>query len=136
MGAPEIVVKRAWACSSRFTPVGAPIGRSGDFSSVGASVFSAHVFSAAFGWRLSKTSAIGLSATCGFSGFFSMLAFPINALFLDDREVSAWEQGVRHHNDRSVCTHTFSVAVILSEVGSSRMRTSHAVEGSLCLRLE
>ena len=33
-GKPEIVVKSARPCSSRFTPVGEPIGRSGDFSSL------------------------------------------------------------------------------------------------------
>src|ERR1035438_2410112 len=90
IGTPEIVVKRACPCSSRFTPVGAPIGRSGDFSSVGASVFSAHFFSPSAGWRSSNTSAIGLSATCGFTGFFSMRT-PV--FCLDNREVSAEEQG-------------------------------------------
>ena len=60
MGTPEMVVKRAWPCSSTLTPVGAPMGRSGDFSSVGANVFSAHFFSAAEGWRFSKTSTMGL----------------------------------------------------------------------------
>ena len=38
-------------CSSRLMPVGAPIGFSGAFSSVGASVFSAHCFSDSEGWR-------------------------------------------------------------------------------------
>src|SRR5271167_1779161 len=84
MGTPEIVVKRALPCSSRFTPVGAPIGCSGDFSRVGASVFSAHCFSAAEGWRFSKTSAMGLSATCGLDGFFSGIGTPV--LPCDDRE--------------------------------------------------
>src|SRR5438270_4771380 len=65
MGRPEIVVNRAWPCSSRLVPVGAPIGRSGLFSSVGARAFSAQFFSAAEGWRFSKTFAIGLSATSG-----------------------------------------------------------------------
>ena len=59
MGTPEIVVKRAWPCSSRLMPVGEPIGLSGDFSRVGARVFSAQFFSASEGWRSSKTSAIG-----------------------------------------------------------------------------
>src|ERR1700730_5252884 len=93
MGKPEIVVKRAWPCSSRFTPVGAPIGRSGFFSSVGASVFSAQFFSTSEGWRFSKTSAIGFSATCGWSegrdGFFGMRT-PV--LYFDDREGGAREQ--------------------------------------------
>src|SRR5258708_669893 len=71
MGTPEIVVKRARPCSSTLVPVGAPIGRSGDFSRVGKSVFSAQFFSASEGWRLSNTSAMGLSATCGLDGFFS-----------------------------------------------------------------
>src|SRR5579872_1349080 len=48
------------------TPVGAPIGRSGDFSSVGARVFSAHCFSLSDGLRSSKTSEIRFSATGGF----------------------------------------------------------------------
>src|SRR5580704_14026634 len=84
MGTPEIVVKRARPCSSRFTPVGTPIGRSGDFSRVGASVFSAHSFSAVEGWRLSKTSATGLSATCGLDGFFSGMRTPV--FLCDDKE--------------------------------------------------
>src|SRR6266852_3813794 len=91
MGTPEIVVKRAFPCSSRFTPVGAPIGRSGDFSSVGASVFSAQFFSPSEGWRFSKTSAIGVSATCGFDGFFSGMLAPV--FYCDDREVNAGGQG-------------------------------------------
>src|ERR1700728_3031241 len=48
------------------------MGHSGDFSRVGARVFSAHFFSASEGWRFSKMSAIGLSATRGFDGFFGM----------------------------------------------------------------
>src|ERR1700726_2112210 len=83
-GTPEIVVKRACPCSSRFTPVGAPIGRSGDFSRVGASVFSAHPFSASEGCRFSKTSAMGLSATCGLDGFFSGIGNLV--LLCDDKE--------------------------------------------------
>src|SRR5438067_4952179 len=94
MGTPEIVVKRARPCSSRFTPVGAPMGRSGAFSRVGASVFSAHFFSASDGWRLSKTPAIGLSATCGF------LSMRSPVLYLDDREGTA--VGARCSADRSV----------------------------------
>src|ERR1700685_917223 len=89
-GTPEMVVKRSWPCASRFTPVGAPMGRSGDFSSVGASVFSAHCFSDSEGWRFSKTSAIGLSALCAFGGFFGMQT-PV--LCFDDREARASEQG-------------------------------------------
>src|SRR5580700_665369 len=63
MGTPEIVVKRAFPLASRLVPVGAPIGRSGVFSSVGPSVFSAQSFSLAEGCRPSKTSLTGLSAT-------------------------------------------------------------------------
>src|SRR5262245_53542423 len=66
MGTPEIVVKRALPSSSRFVPVGAPIGRSGAFSSAGCSVFSAHCFSPAEGVRPSKTSAIGDSTVVFF----------------------------------------------------------------------
>src|SRR3954469_25392405 len=94
MGTPEIVVKRAWPCSSRFTPVGAPIGRSGAFPRLGARVFSAHFFSASEGWRLSNTSATGLSATCGF------LSMRSPVLYLDDREGTA--VGASCSADRSV----------------------------------
>src|ERR1700722_17657785 len=84
-----MVVKRAWPCSSRFVPVGAPIGRSGDFSTVGDSFFLAQLFSASEGCRFSKTSAIGLSATCSL-GFLTMRT-PV--FCFDDREVTAQEQG-------------------------------------------
>src|SRR5882757_1977959 len=83
-GTPEIVVKRACPCSPTFTPLGAPIGCSGDFSSVGASVFSAHFFSAAEGRRSSKMSLMGFSATCGLDGFFSGMMTPV--FYCDDRE--------------------------------------------------
>src|SRR5260370_28224975 len=58
-----MVLNRAWPWSSRVVPVGALIGFSGALSSVGARVFSAQSFSDAAGWRPSKTSEIGLSAT-------------------------------------------------------------------------
>src|SRR5688572_3101199 len=61
-----MVVKRALPFSSRLTPLGAPTGFSGDFSSAGASVFSAQSFSDAEGWRPSKTSCTGDSATLFF----------------------------------------------------------------------
>src|SRR5580698_675040 len=103
MGTPEIVVKRACPCSSRFTPVGAPIGRSGDFSSVGARVFSAQSFSAAEGWRFLKTSTMGLSATCGLDGFLSGMSTP--EFSCDDREGRASGQGgISIPDDRSVNT--------------------------------
>src|SRR4029077_17535138 len=74
--------------------------RSGFFSSGDASVLSAQFFSAAEGWRFSKTSAIGLSATCGLDGCFSMRT---PALQFDDRELRAEEQGeTSAENDRSV----------------------------------
>jgi hypothetical protein len=63
MGTPEIVVKRARPLSSMFEPVAAPMGFSGDFSSDGKSVFSAHRFSESEGCRSSVTSEIGLSET-------------------------------------------------------------------------
>src|SRR5260370_23700515 len=63
MGTPETVVKRARPCSSTFTPLGAPIGFSGDFSRAGSSVFSAHCFSDSEGWRFSTTSEMGVSGT-------------------------------------------------------------------------
>ena len=90
MGTPEIVVKRACPCSSTFTPVGAPIGRSRALSIVGASVFSAQFFSLAEGWRFSKTSAAGFSAICGLDGFFSIRT-PM--FCCDDREGRARGQG-------------------------------------------
>src|SRR5437868_13346251 len=63
MGMPLMVVKRALPASSRFTPEAAPMGRSGAFSSAGAKVSSAHCFSDGEGFRRSKTSAMGDSAT-------------------------------------------------------------------------
>src|ERR1035438_9970221 len=100
MGTPETVVKRACPCSSTFMPVGAPIGRSGAFSRVGASVFSAQFFSASEERRFSKTSATGFSATCGLDCFFSIRT-PV--FCCDDREASATGQGGgRSQNDRSV----------------------------------
>src|SRR4029077_10958337 len=94
MGTPEIVVKRACPCSSRFTPLGAPIGRSGDFSTVGASVFSAHFFSAPEGLRFSKTSASGFSATCGrFDDCDGFLCMRTPMLYFDDREGPRIGQG-------------------------------------------
>src|SRR5260370_181286 len=74
-----MVLKRAWPCSSRLVPVGALIGFSGALSSVGARVFSAQSFSDAAGWRPSKTSEIGLSATVlrrSAFGLFSGIQFP------------------------------------------------------------
>src|ERR1700722_5766276 len=90
MGTPEMVVKGACPCSSTFTPVGAPIGRSGAFSRVGASVFSAQFFSASEERRFSKTSATGFSATRGLDCFFSIRT-PV--FCCDDREASATGQG-------------------------------------------
>src|SRR5690349_21655898 len=56
-----MVVNRALPFSSRFMPDAAPIGCSEVFSKAGRSVFSAHSFSAAEGWRPSNVSWIGLS---------------------------------------------------------------------------
>src|SRR5580692_10203745 len=89
MGTLEIVEKRACPFSSRFVPVGAPIGRSGAFSSVGANVFSAHCFSVGEGWRLSKTSAIGVSTTCSLEDFLSAMNTPSS---FDDRRVGRCPQ--------------------------------------------
>src|SRR5215469_10916473 len=72
-----MVVKLALPFSSRFTPVAPPIGFSGFFSSVGASVFSAHCFSDSEGCRPSKISWIGDSATL--DGFFFSLPLAIAA---------------------------------------------------------
>src|SRR5271169_6020607 len=59
-----MVVKRAWPCSSTLMPLAAPMGFSGAFSRVGASVFSAHCFSDSDGWRpFSRISVTGDSAT-------------------------------------------------------------------------
>src|SRR6266850_7778225 len=88
MGAFEIVLKRAWPCSSRLVPVAAPIGFSEALSSVGSRVFSAHSFSGAEGCRPSKTSEIGLSATAGFVtlalGFFSVIRLPTLSLMIEE----------------------------------------------------
>src|ERR1035441_2721680 len=83
-----MVLKRACPCSSRFVPVEAPIGFSGAFSRVGASVFSAHAFSEAAGWRLSNRSEIGLSANvCCASDFdfFSGIRLPTVSLMIEER---------------------------------------------------
>src|SRR6266576_5155583 len=88
MGTFEIVLKRAWPCSSRLVPVAAPIVFSGDFSRVGASVFSAQAFSWTDGWRPSKTSEIGRSATAGLVtlafGFFSGIRLPTLDLIIEE----------------------------------------------------
>src|SRR5271156_1516701 len=99
MGTPEIVVKRACPCSSILIPVGDPLGRSGAFSIVGARVFSAQFFSASDGCRFSKTSATGLSATCGLDAFFPI---PPPVFRSDDREVGAYGQGGTARNKRPV----------------------------------
>src|SRR5258708_3816021 len=75
MGTLEIVLKRAWPWSSRFTPEAAPIGFSGFLARVGARTVSAHAFSPSEGRRPSKTSAMGRSAT-GWSGLRSGIHAP------------------------------------------------------------
>src|SRR5262249_8894571 len=90
---PEIVVKRACPCSSRFIPLGAPIDFSGDFSKVGWSVFSAHCFSDDEGARPSKTAAIGLSAT--FLGGCLAICFLLDdRRAVDDQQAPAYEDVV------------------------------------------
>src|SRR6185503_6200403 len=59
-GTPEMVENRARPCSSTLTPLGAPNGFSGAFSSVGRSARSAHLFSDSEGSRPRDTSALGL----------------------------------------------------------------------------
>src|SRR5882762_5082975 len=92
MGTFEIVLKRAWPCSSMLVPVAAPMGFSGALSSVGSRVFSAHSFSGAEGCRPSKTSEIGLSATTGFVtlafGFFSDIQLPTLSLMIEEHRGS------------------------------------------------
>src|ERR1700688_1440775 len=90
-GTPEIVVNRACPCSPRFTPVGAPIGCSGDFSIVRESVFYTHVFSASQRCLFSKPSAARRSAKWGLDGFFNGMMTPV--LCCDDREARASGQG-------------------------------------------
>ena len=70
-------MNRALPCSSTFTPVAAPIGFSGDFSSAGRSVFSAHCFSAGEGVRFSKTSAMGDGAG-GLVGVFADMGIQVS----------------------------------------------------------
>src|SRR6185312_3698100 len=57
-----MVVKRAFPFWSRLTPDAEPMGRSGPFTSAGASVVSAQFFSEGEGLRSAKMSWIGLSA--------------------------------------------------------------------------
>src|SRR3981081_1978181 len=100
MGTPEIVVKRARPCSSTLVPVGAPIARSGVFSRVGNSVFSAQFFSPSEGRRFSNTSAMGLSATCGLEGFSPGMDTLVYCC--DDREAGGCEQGGEMQQERPV----------------------------------
>src|SRR5215471_19923330 len=92
MGTPEMVENRARLCSSRLTPVGAPIGFSGDFSSVGSSVRSAHFVSASAGFRSLETSVIGLS---GSGAVFLSAIFTVD----DRRGRKRW---AREESDRLV----------------------------------
>src|SRR3954453_21033760 len=62
MGTAGMVLKRPLPCSSRVVPGGAPLGFSGVFSRIGASVRSAHCCSEVEGWRPSTTSLIAESA--------------------------------------------------------------------------
>src|SRR4051812_41415748 len=91
-----MVVKRALPFSSRFTPDAAPIGRSGFFSSAGASVFSAQSFSAVEGCRPSKTSLPGDSATPG----VLFLSFSVG--ILPSQHLSFGDFG-QTKNDRRCC---------------------------------
>src|SRR5258708_38570761 len=101
-GTPEIVVKRACPCSSRFMPVAAPIGFSGAFSIVGASVSSAHFFSAEEGWRFTKRSAMGVSAIVGGLGdFLSGMNTPVFCLMIGKPAPAGKAKGC-DQNDRSV----------------------------------
>src|SRR6267154_6399908 len=69
-------------------PVAAPIGFSGDFSSVLASVVSAQRFSESDGWRPSKTSAIGLSATpLGSFFLFTKSAIEVSTPIIEMRKM-------------------------------------------------
>src|ERR1035441_2300257 len=83
MGRFEMVLKRAWPCSSRLVPVEAPIGFSAALSSVGARVFSAQFLSDAVRWRPSKTSEIGLLRGSAFR-LFSAIQFPTPALMIEE----------------------------------------------------
>src|SRR4051795_10088427 len=89
-----MVLKRACPCSSRLVPVGAPIGFSGAFSSVGPRIFSAQTLSDSEGLRPSKTSAMGLSVTAGLVtlafGFLSGIRSPHS---FDDRGAPKQRQG-------------------------------------------
>src|SRR5580658_5759498 len=83
-----MVLKRAWPCSSRLVPVGAPIGFSGALSRVGARVFSAQSFSDADGLRPSNTSETGLSAMIlprSDFGLFSGISFPVLTLMIEEQ---------------------------------------------------
>ena len=90
----EIVLKRAWPCSSRLVPVGAPIGFSGALSSVGARVFSAQSFSDAWDDGLQRRQKSGFRLTVlrrSAFGLLSGIQFPLCSTF-DDRGVLAMLQ--------------------------------------------
>src|ERR1700688_4825615 len=135
-GTAEIVVKRARPCSSRLTPAAAPIGFSGDFSSVGASVSSAHFFSCAEGRRLSKTSVTGLSASCGLDGFFSGMMTPV--FYCDDRERRTRGQGVLLGSERPVGHELPIIALACGPVPTlsriSRIHSQHDKDAAADLR--
>src|SRR5579864_9050046 len=103
MGNPEMVVKRARRCSSRFTPVGAPMGFSAPFSSDGKRVFSAHFFSESEGWRFSVISEIGFSEIE--ETFFPDFSDISN--YFDDRSAACDEQE-RRKTARSVSSATLN----------------------------
>src|SRR5579862_9312468 len=133
MGTFEIVLKRAWLCSSRFVPVGAPIGFSGAFSSVGASVFSAQAFSDGDGLRSSKTSETGLSAkallTFAF-GSWSGIRLPalLSRTALDDRGGVGSQQGYAP-TERLVSKPSRSCALLCLDRDHGRTYAFHS-----CLR--
>src|SRR5260370_29968768 len=97
-----MVVKRAWPVSSRFTPVAAPMGFSGAFSSVWARVVSAQRCSDAEGWRPSKTSLTGLSAMLLWSLFLFLVGSAIKGVpWFNHRRCG--KRGASSRGNRSFC---------------------------------
>ena len=97
MGTPEIVVKRAWPCSSRFTPVGAPIGRSGAFSRLGRQSFLGPLL-----FRVGRMAVLEYicDGTLG-NLWFLIHAIPGACLMIGKR-MQLEQDGTRCKNDRSV----------------------------------
>src|SRR5271169_4884404 len=122
-----MVVKRALPCSSRLTPVGAPIGFSGDFSSDGARVFSAHCCSDAEGWRpCSKRSLTGVSRVLPVGLVLSGMNYPTISATKADAAVYLMPSGQAREQDelRTVFASARSGPTLRNLVYARWMRSS------------